>query len=89
MFEVLDDDRGTMVHLRREIWGQKAVKKLRKTTEGTEDTEKNLILIRPFSVLSVFSVVKYRFFHSFHFYSIPQFLYLIACRLSRWKLRKC
>jgi hypothetical protein len=42
-----------------------AVKKLRKTTEGTEDTEKNLILIRLFSVLSVFSVVKYRFFHTF------------------------
>ena len=41
------------------------MKKLRKTTEGTEDTEKNLILIRLFSVLSVCSVVKYRFFHSF------------------------
>ena len=40
-----------------------AVKKLRKTTEGTE--EKNLIPIRLFSVLSVFSVVKYTFFHTF------------------------
>jgi len=40
-----------------------AVKKLRKTTEGTE--EKNLIPIRLFSVLSVFSVVNYRLFHTF------------------------
>ena len=35
---------------------------MKKTTEGTEE---NLILIRLFSVLSVFSVVKYRFFHTF------------------------
>ena len=37
----------------RELSNLEAVKKLRRTTESTEDTEKNLILIRAFSVLSL------------------------------------